>query len=386
LTTRHGEHLFDEIKRYVEFTSDDERRLRALLPQLQPAFSGIIDDFYEHILNHPGASGAITGGTAQVERLKGTLRIWLARVFAGPWDEAYYEQSARIGRRHVQINLPQQYMFTAVDVIRLHLTGLVLKNSAAAETEKDLAAVNRILDMELAIHLHTYREDYLLAVQRSERLATFGQLVASIGHELRNPLGVMESSVYLLRSRVPATDAVTRHLDKIEAQIKLSNRIITDLLDMVRERPANRSDTLLAPLIAAAVESAQHAGVTTRITTVLEERVPMVHTDASQIQQVLVNLLSNAMDAAGAGGEVRVDVALDGQVVVLRVEDSGAGIDPTVRARLFEPLVTTKARGVGLGLALCRKMVQRNGGTIALVPPRTLQGAAFELRLPMAGG
>ena len=128
-----AEHLFDELKRYVGFTFDDEKRLSAMFPRLEPHFQAIIDDFYAHILNHSGARSAITGGDAQVERLKGTLVVWLGRVFRGPWDHAYFEQSARIGRRHVQISLPQQYMFTAVDVIRVYITGLLFQMDLAAQ-------------------------------------------------------------------------------------------------------------------------------------------------------------------------------------------------------------------------------------------------------------
>ena len=88
--------------------------------------------------------------------------------------------------------------------------------------------------------LHTYREDLLSRATRSERLATFGQLVGSIGHELRNPLGVIESSLFLLRGRAGDDDRVKKHLDRIGEQVRLSNQIISGLLDMVRDRPLPR--------------------------------------------------------------------------------------------------------------------------------------------------
>ena len=113
-----GEHLFDEIKRYVGFNADDEARLRDLAARVGPHQDRIVDDFYAHILAHDDARRSITDGDAQVARLKRTLVQWIAGLFQGPWDEAYYERRARIGRRHVEIDLPQQYMFTAVNVIR----------------------------------------------------------------------------------------------------------------------------------------------------------------------------------------------------------------------------------------------------------------------------
>ena len=99
------------------------------------------------------------------------------------------------------------------------------------------------------------------------------------------------------------------------------------------------------------------------------------------VRQILVNLLANALDAAGLTGRVALRVSRDERGTLLRVNDDGPGIDARVRHRLFEPLVTTKARGIGLGLALCRRLAERNGGSLA-VSAGELPGAAFDLRLP----
>ena len=143
----------------------------------------------------------------------------------------------------------------------------------------------------------------------------------------------------------------------------------------------------VAAEVAALVEHAVQAVAETRSARVevrLAAGVPQVAVDAEQIHQVLRNLLDNALDAAGASGVVRVEVtARDGEVELL-VADSGPGVDPAIRARLFEPLITTKPSGVGLGLALCRKLVAAHGGTIELVSARELPGAHFSIRLPEA--
>jgi len=380
--TQHGEHLFDEIKRYVGFDGRDEELLRGMRERIRPHVAPIIDDFYDHILGHSGARSAITGGMAQVERLKGTLRAWMDGLFTGPWDYDYYELRARIGRRHVQIDLPQQYMFTAVNVIRGHLVDVVLDTANDLRRARDeLHAIDKLLDMELAIMLHTYREDYLSRMQKTERLATFGQMVASIGHELRNPLGVMESSLFLLRGRVGTDERVVRHLDKIESQIRVSNRIISDMLDIVRDRPVTRRPIAAAALFAAARESVPaRDGIS--LTEEIAADLPPLLIDAEQVRQVFVNLLANAYDAAGPGGFVRVVARMVGESEMeILVSDSGPGIDPAVRARLFEPLVTTKSKGIGLGLPLCKRIVERNGGTIH-VTAGPLPGAAFSVRLP----
>jgi signal transduction histidine kinase len=108
--------------------------------------------------------------------------------------------------------------------------------------------------------------------------------------------------------------------------------------------------------------------------------LPEVRGDPSQLRQVFVNLLQNAQQAAGPGGTVSLDAAAEDGQVAVGVSDTGPGIDPTVRARLFEPLVTTKQKGIGLGLALVKRIAERHGGTVAYEPRGP--GARFVVRLP----
>lgn len=379
-----GEHLFDEIQRYVGFGPADETRLRALAPTVAPHCERIVDDFYAHILDHPDARRSITGGDPQVARLKTTLRRWIEGLFEGPWDEAYYERRARIGRKHVEIDLPQQYMFTAVNVIRGHLLEAILDAHQGADARADIHAVNKLLDMELAVMLHTYREDHLARMQRSERLATFGQLVASIAHELRNPLGVIESSLFLIRRRLGDTqENVRKHLDKIDGQVRLSNRIINNLLDMVRERPGAPRSVDLGRVLRESLDDFGNSE-STHVSVVMPDADAVeLYADPDHVRQILVNLIANALDASGPAGQVRITVSREGRVALLRVNDDGPGIDARVRHRLFEPLVTTKTRGIGLGLALCRRLAERNGGALSLSTGE-LPGACFDLRLPLS--
>ena len=139
------------------------------------------------------------------------------RLLAGPWDEEYYQLRCRIGRVHVRIALPQHYMFGAMNVLRDELNEVIDSRPTAARPRRcgrRRVAVGKMLDLELAIMLHTYREDLVAQQARSERLATFGQLIGSIGHELRNPLGVIESSLYHPRASAPGSDERDKkHLD-----------------------------------------------------------------------------------------------------------------------------------------------------------------------------
>lgn len=257
--------FFESLKNYVGFTSASSAALRELHPVAQPFIAPIVEDFYAAIEAHPDARSAITGGSVQIERLKQTLVRWLDKMLLGPHDEAYYELRTRIGRIHVRIALPQQYMFTAMDRVRVSLLGVARSKIAdPAQTERIATALNQILDLELAIMLESYREDLVEKNRNSERLATIGQFGASVGHELRNPLSVIDSSLFLLRQHlgpeVSSLRPVAKHLDRIANEVTRANKTIDDLLDLARETKARASSSAfprLRPLRSAATMRAR---------------------------------------------------------------------------------------------------------------------------------
>jgi len=377
------ESLLEELKRYVGWSADDERALRSFHGPASARFAAIADAFYDLILRHEGARQSLQGGESRVGQLKITLRHWLGVLLLGPWGEAYFETRCRIGRVHVRIGLPQHYMFGAMNVVRAALHGAAddLLGGGPAQLGPLHRALDRVLDLELAIMLHTYREDLLAAHARQERLATFGQLVASIGHDLRNPLGVIETSLFILRGRMPDDDRARRHLERIGEQLGIANGIITSLLDIVRNRPLRREPVALAAVVAQAVEAVAPPSSIALQRTGLEA-LPAVSGDAGQLRQVFVNLLENAVLAAAPSGTVWVRAAAEPGAVDVAVEDTGPGVDEATRARLFEPLVTAREGGVGLGLALVRRIVERHGGTVRY-EPREGGGARFAVRLPI---
>ncbi len=377
-----AETLFDELKRYVAFGPEDESALRALYPLVSPQFARIADVFYRRILDHAGARKALAG-ESQVGRLKLTLVIWMDKLLTGPWDEEYYELRARIGRVHVRISLPQHYMFGAMNVLRQEMNGVIDRHflDRPDQLRKARVALGKILDLELAVMLHTYREDLLSQQARIERLSTFGQLVGSIGHELRNPLGVIESSLFILKGRIGEDERALKHVNRIAEQLTIANDIVSKLLDMIRDRPLSRQPIQIAEVVRVAASSILWPpGIHFSQEKLADQ--PPVPVDPGQLRQVLVNLLENAIHAASPEGEVRVIGIRDGSEIGFVIEDSGPGVDPAIRGRLFEPLVTSKSSGIGLGLALVKRIVERHGGSI-VYQQRPSGGARFSVRLPL---
>ena len=229
--------------------------------------------------------------------------------------------------------------------------------------------------------LDTYREDLLARNRAAERLATIGHLAASIGHELRNPLGVIESSIYLIRHGLgqpqPDHDKVRRHLDKVSTEVQRANHTITDLLELVRHRTLNPRPTTARELARTALAATP---VPSEVEIVDRTDDSVVNCDPTQIARVLSNLILNAIQAMGERGRIFIDAERRGDVARMHVRDEGPGVPEHLRERVFEALFTTKPKGTGLGLALCRRILEAHGGTLDL--ERKTPGASFMLTIP----
>ena len=378
-----SQRLLDELMRYLEFTPEDAALMLAMGPALRPQFPQIVDDFYAAIDRTPGASAVFTGGAPQIARQKALLRGWLEGLVEGVYDEAFVERRARIGRTHVRIALDQRYMFAAMSVIRagLHTALYAVSDWDEARMRAGHRALDKLCDLELAIMLEAYREAYISRVKEAERLATIGQIAASIGHELRNPLAVMQTSVHMLSRRMPTDERNSKHLRRVDEQILLCNTIISDLLELARDRPPEMRPTDVAEVVREAARSVPRAQDVALVLDIAE--VPPVAVDPGQFRQLVVNLVLNAVQASEAvGGAVELRLASDERDLLLTVEDRGQGLSPDVLSRLFEPLFTTRSTGTGLGLALCRRVVEKHRGTI-VASNRPGGGAAFIVRVPL---
>jgi signal transduction histidine kinase len=250
--------------------------------------------------------------------------------------------------------------------------------------EESLSKLNEELEARVQV-----KTGQLLAAQdelvRSEKLAVLGQVAGSVGHELRNPLGVMSNAVYFLQTVLSgADDSVKEYLNIIKGEIAASERIVSDLLDSVRTKPPQPENTGVRELLEQTLgKCAVPATVAVKLD--IPETLSPLHVDAQQIHQVFRNLISNGIEAMQEGGtlEIRASEDVPAKTISISVKDSGSGIDPEVLKNLFQPLFTTKARGIGLGLVVVKNLTQANGGTV-IVKSEAGKGTQFTVTLPAA--
>ena len=219
------------------------------------------------------------------------------------------------------------------------------------------------------------------ALVRAEKLASVGRLAAGIAHEVGNPLAAIGNYAEVLRRRGADPELVSA-LEREAARI---DAIVRGLLDYARPRTVPREAVDLAALAEGAVALLRNQGLLRTLDVVVEgDAAPPVVGDPVALEQVLVNLLLNAVDAAGEGGRVRVRTAAatPGRACVV-VADSGPGVPEADRARIFDPFFTTKAPGLGtgLGLAIVQRVIEDHRGTVA-VERAAEGGAAFVVTLP----
>ncbi|MDY0270486.1 sensor histidine kinase [Trichloromonas sp.] len=203
---------------------------------------------------------------------------------------------------------------------------------------------------------------------RSERMASVGHLAAGMAHEIGNPLGAVVGYLELLKGDL--TDPAARDLvERSLAEAGRIDRLVRELLDFAKPSPAVREAFDPAALGRDVLDLLRHQGVfdQRRLYDELPEKLPLVRMDPHRLRQVLVNLLLNARDATMVGGAIRLSGAVEGEWVRLAVRDSGCGLSDEARVHLFDPFYTTKTTGRGLGLAICRRIIEEAGGRIEVL-------------------
>jgi signal transduction histidine kinase len=217
------------------------------------------------------------------------------------------------------------------------------------------------------------------AVRRSDRLAALGQLSAGLAHELRNPLGSIKGSADLLARSASRNDAtLAKELAEIiSAEVDRTNSLVTRFLDFARPLEPKREMTDVTQVIDRAVKRAH-----TEVIRDYSESLPPIPIDPELMEQVFLNLITNAAEASAPGAPIIVRTNESGGQAEVAVVDRGCGIPPDRIDTIFNPFVTTKQTGVGLGLAIVSKIVDGHGGKMS-VESKPGDGSTFRIRLPL---
>jgi signal transduction histidine kinase len=224
-------------------------------------------------------------------------------------------------------------------------------------------------------------------LSRAAHLASLGEMIAAVSHEIRNPLGIIRSSAELLKKKLAGMPPVTTIPDIIVEEATRLNGIITDFLNYARPAPPQRNACLVQDILEKAITNLMPE-LETRACVIerqYSEALPEINADGDMLYQAILNILINAYQAMPGGGQIRVGARHENGAIIVSVEDQGEGLPAEAMAKIWDPFFTTKERGTGLGLGIVRKVVEAHGGEIRM-ENRSEGGARAIIRLPIESG
>jgi len=310
-----------------------------------------------------------------------------------PWVEEILNLSGRDGWGPVEDNpLLDTQGYTIAYPLRRdeRVSGVLLVDAAAGTLSQDARSVLEILAGQVAIAIEDCRlvEENVRLERRlaeRERLATLGQMAATVAHEIKNPLSAIKSIAQVMGEDETLSQEYARDLSLIVGETDRLGQSVTQLLTFARkETPAelpSRANQLITSVVRLFQASAEKEGI--KLSTKIEGDEELGGAAVSAVRVALSNLLLNALQATPSGGEIAITEKIENGVLVILVQDSGPGVSADLRQRIWEPFFTTKQRGTGLGLAIVRKRMQEAGGTARLAVRANGEGARFELRVPL---
>ena len=269
---------------------------------------------------------------------------------------------------------------SAAAAVRAGVWDYLIKPCATPDLLATLAKALRHVDAQVE------RRDLARRAQRAEKLAAVGTLTAGLSHEIRNPLNAAALQLTVLERRLRKLEPVMQPpllepLTLVRDEIRRLEHILQDFLQFARPAHVTMRPVAIDDLLTRVVALLRSDAERRQIELECQTRQAGASGDADQLRQVFMNLTLNALDAAGRGGKVRVENFVDADGSHIYVDDSGPGVAPDQRDRLFEPFYTTKAQGSGLGLPISHAIVSQHGGRIEL-GRSALGGARFEVVLP----
>ena len=265
-----------------------------------------------------------------------------------------------------------------VSQLNLSLSALKAKSEALEKTVTELEKVNKSLK-DKTKELEKTQEKLV----KQERLAVLGQLASVISHELRNPLAVINNACYYLREKIE-DEELKKFIDMISRETKIADGIIAHVLSFAKPRPPVFLPVNLGEVVSDALSVVKERGECKRaeIKMELPSSLPKLKGDPEKLRIVLVNLILNSCQAMPKGGKVTISAESKGEELILTVSDEGEGISKAKISSIFEPFYTTKKRGVGLGLSICKRIIEEHKGRIR-VESRPGKGTTFFISLPL---
>ncbi|XHH09176.1 MAG: nitrogen regulation protein NR(II) [Candidatus Bathyarchaeia archaeon] len=224
-------------------------------------------------------------------------------------------------------------------------------------------------------------------LKEAERLAAIGQTAGMVGHDIRNPLQAIICELYLAKTEIQdmaedkIKDSIYESIAFIEEQVNYINKIVSDLQDYARPlRPdfdeVNVYEVVKTSISTITVPKNIHLQMQT------DKQIPKIKLDPMLLKRVLMNLVTNSIQAMPKGGKLTIKTCMDAYNLKISVEDTGVGIPPEVRHRIFQPLMTTKSKGQGFGLAVAKRLVEAQNGTIGFESERGV-GTKFTISFPL---
>jgi len=266
-----------------------------------------------------------------------------------------------------------------------YFMSLFLDITERKQVEEKIRQMNMELEQRVEERTQELREAQEQLI-RHEKLAVLGQLASGVGHELRNPLAVINNAVYFLKLVQPQADQKIKDYHAIiEKETRTAEKIITDLLDFARIKSVDRELVSAYELVERTLDRFP-VPASVELSLDVSPSLPKLFVDSRQMEQVLGNLVTNACQAMPEGGKLSVtsdQLSVSGEPWLrIAVRDTGVGIPPENMSKLFEPLFTTKLKGIGLGLAVSQKLAEANGGRIE-VQSEAGKGSTFTVWLPI---
>jgi len=236
----------------------------------------------------------------------------------------------------------------------------------------------------LAIGVFKHRKTYDVFAQMRMKLDALSEMAADIAHEIRNPLGSIKGASNLLANELKSLNQpkIQEYHTIITEEIERLNNILTNFQDLTKPLKIEKDSVSMNEVIQKTVKLVKMGIQNLDIRLELSTNLPMIQADASSLKQVFLNLIKNAAEACGSGGELEIKTASDPPWIKITFSDDGPGIPPELVNRIFEPFFTTKARGMGVGLAICQRIIQAHNGRIE-VNNRLPKGAQFNIFLPV---